>query len=118
MQVGDPVYAARGGLVIKAIDWFTKQGGPELVKAANRIVILHEDGTMASYVHLIYKGVLVKEGDRIEMGQKIGYSGLTGYTNGTHLHFVVRKERDISIPIYFRGHEQKELKMGKKYSYK
>ena len=115
LNVGEPVYAAREGLVIKTVDWFTKQGGEELVNAANKIVILHEDGTMASYVHLDYKGVLVQEGQYVEKGQKIGISGLTGKTSGPHLHFVVRKENDIAIPVYFKGYEGKVLKRGRRY---
>ncbi len=118
LNVGEPVYAARGGLVIKVIDWFTKQGGKELIKAANRILILHNDGTIASYVHLDYKGSFVKEGDIVAMGDKIGVSGLTGYTRGPHLHFVVRKERDIAIPIHFDGYLNENLKQGKKYRIK
>jgi murein DD-endopeptidase MepM/ murein hydrolase activator NlpD len=97
------------------IDWFTKQGGEELINSANRIIILHKDGTMASYVHLDYKGSLVQEGQRVVEGEKIGVSGLTGFTNGPHLHFVVRKENDIAIPVYFKGYMGKTLKRGKKY---
>ena len=115
LKVGDPVYAARDGLVIKSIDWFTKSGGKELVNAANRIVILHKDGTFASYVHLKYKGTLVKVGDQVKRGQKIGYSGNTGQSSGPHLHFVVRKENDLAIPVYFKGYKGKVLKQGKKY---
>ncbi|MCH2490872.1 MAG: M23 family metallopeptidase [Flavobacteriales bacterium] len=115
LNVGETVFAAREGTVVKVIDWFSKQGGRELINAANKIVILHSDGTLASYVHLDYKGSFVKEGAYVEKGQKIGISGLTGYTRGPHLHFVVRKERDISIPIYFKGYEGKTLKKGKRY---
>ena len=102
-------------MVIKSIDWFTKSGGKELVNAANRIVILHKDGTFASYVHLKYKGTLVKVGDQVKRGQKIGYSGNTGQSSGPHLHFVVRKENDLAIPVYFKGYKGKVLKQGKKY---
>ena len=115
LNVGESVYAARPGIVVKVIDWFTKQGGKELINAANKIIILHSDGTFASYVHLDYKGSLVQEGEFVEKGEKIGFSGLTGYTRGPHLHFVVRKERDVSIPIYFKGFEGKTLKKGKRY---
>ena len=115
LNIGEPVYAAREGIVIKVIDWFTKQGGTELRNAANRIIILHSDGTFASYVHLDYKSSFVKEGETVKRGQKIGLSGLTGFTRGPHLHFVVRKENDIAIPIYFRGYEGKVLKQGKRY---
>lgn len=115
LNVGETVYAARGGLVVKVIDWFTKQGGKELEKSANKIVILHSDGTFGTYAHLHYKGSLVKEGEQVDKGQKIGISGLTGYTNGPHLHFVVRKENDIAIPIYFKGYSGKQLKQGRRY---
>jgi hypothetical protein len=115
LNVGEAVFAAREGVVVRAIDWFTKRGGPELRNAANRIVILHDDGTIASYVHLDYRGVLVREGERVSKGQKIGISGLTGFTRGPHLHFVVRKERDIAIPVYFEGYAGKRLKQGKRY---
>ena len=115
LNVGEPVFAAREGMVVKVIDWFSKQGGKELIHAANKIIIQHPDGTLGSYVHLDYKGSLVKEGDFVKKGQKIGISGLTGYTRGPHLHFVVRKERNISIPIYFKGYEGKNLKQGKRY---
>ncbi|WP_224483862.1 M23 family metallopeptidase [Robertkochia aurantiaca] len=73
LDVGEPVYAARSGMVFKVIDWFTKQGGEELKYAANKIVIRHDDGTMASYVHLDYRGSFVKEGDWVEEGEKIGF---------------------------------------------
>lgn len=115
LNVGESIFAAREGTVVKVIDWFSKQGGKELIDAANKIIILHSDGTLASYVHLDYKGSLVKEGEFVQRGQKIGISGLTGYTRGPHLHFVVRKERDISIPIYFKGYEGETLKKGRKY---
>lgn len=115
LNVGESVFAAREGMVVKVIDWFSKQGGKELLNAANKIIILHSDGTLASYVHLDYNGSFVKEGEFVKKGQKIGVSGLTGYTRGPHLHFVVRKERDISIPIYFKGYEGKTLKKGKRY---
>lgn len=109
------MYAAREGLVVKVIDWFTKQGGTKLVKAANKIVIMHPDGTLGTYAHLHFKDSFVVEGEQVTRGQKIGISGLTGNTSGQHLHFVVRKEKDISIPINFEGYKGKVLKRGKRY---
>ncbi|TXG35780.1 M23 family metallopeptidase [Seonamhaeicola maritimus] len=115
LNIGESVHAARDGLVVKAIDWFTKQGGIELRNSANKVVILHSDGTLATYAHLDYKGIFVKEGQKVEKGQKIAVSGLTGHTRGPHLHFVVRKENDIAIPVYFKGYEGEVLKKGKRY---
>ncbi|WP_299228662.1 M23 family metallopeptidase [uncultured Psychroserpens sp.] len=118
LEIGELVFAAREGLVVQVIDWFTKYGGKSFMKKANKIVIMHDDGTIASYVHLDYKGSFVKVGDRVSKGQKIGVSGLTGFTSGPHLHFVVRKERDIAIPIYFEGYENQELKRRRRYKVK
>lgn len=115
LEIGEQVHAAREGRVIKVVENFNESGGRELLWKANRIVVLHSDGTTASYVHLDYDGSLVEEGDYVERGQHIGYSGNTGFTRGPHLHFVVRKERDLSIPVYFEGYEGVELKKRKKY---
>ena len=115
MKVGEPVHAARGGIVVKTIEHFKKSGGRELLWKANRIIILHEDGTTASYVHLKYEGSLVEPGDTVERGQLIGYSGNTGFTRGPHLHFVVRREDDLAVPVYFEGYAGKQLQKGKRY---
>jgi hypothetical protein len=34
---------------------------------------------------------------------------MTGFTRGPHLHFVVLRERDISVPIRFEGYEDRDL---------
>lgn len=115
LEVGEPVHAAREGVVIKVEKHFKDHGGEEYKYKANRIILLHEDGTTASYVHLDYNGVLVEEGEYVEKGQHIGYSGLTGFTRGPHLHFVVRRGKDIAVPVYFEGYEGKVLKRRKRY---
>jgi len=109
LEVGEAVHAARSGTVAKVVDWFREAGDRSRIKEANLIVVLHEDGTMAHYVHLDHGGSLVKQGDRVEVGQEIGRSGMTGFTGGPHLHFVVMRERDIAIPIRFEGHEDRDL---------
>ncbi|MEM7297559.1 MAG: M23 family metallopeptidase [Bacteroidota bacterium] len=115
LEIGEPVHAAREGIVVKVQENYTKAGGKEFLWKANRIIILHEDGTTASYVHLDYNGSLVEEGERVEKGQLIGRSGNTGFTRGPHLHFVVRKEKDLAIPVYFEGYEGIVLKQRKRY---
>jgi murein DD-endopeptidase MepM/ murein hydrolase activator NlpD len=117
MPEGDTVCAARSGIVIQIEDRFTENGGIELRDNANQIVILHEDGTMAFYVHLLNNGVLVQPGDTISTGQMIGLSGNTGYSTKPHLHFVVREAPKTSVPVYFRGLKRKKLKMGSRVSH-
>ena len=109
LEIGEPVHAARAGTVVNVVDWFREAGDRSRIDEANLIVVLHDDGTMAHYVHLDHEGALVTEGERVERGQRIGTSGMTGFTRGPHLHFVVRRERDIAVPIRFEGYEDRDL---------
>jgi murein DD-endopeptidase MepM/ murein hydrolase activator NlpD len=90
MPSGTPIRAARGGTVVRAIEEFS-QGGLEeqFKKRANLIFILHEDGTIARYLHLKQGGTQVDVGDRVAAGDLIGFSGNTGYSQNPHLHFDV-----------------------------
>lgn len=95
MPEGTAVHAARGGIVIRLKTDSTKGGDdPELANAGNYVTILHDDGSLASYVHLRKGGAVVSAGDRIKDGQIIGYSGNTGYSTEPHLHF------EVKIPVY------------------
>lgn len=120
-KIGDTIYAAREGKVVMIKEDSKKYGrSRKFAKYANYITIQHNDGTTASYYHLRYNGVLVKKGDLINRGDKIGISGMTGFTTTPHLHFVVHKatekEGNISIPIEFQGYVGRKFKKGKRYS--
>ena len=101
IPIGDTIVAARSGRVVSAIEHFTERGGREYRDKANQVVIYHDDGTLAFYVHLDKDGALVEVGDLVEAGQNIGIAGFTGFTTTPHLHFVVRNFRD-AIPIQFK----------------
>lgn len=106
MPTGTPVYAARGGKVVM-FEEGNDRGGPteDMMQLANYITILHDDGTFADYSHLKYQGVKVKLGQKVRMGQLIGYSGATGFATGPHLHFDVKKAKRgggfMSLPVRF-----------------
>lgn len=97
------VSAARGGTV-GFIDVNNKKGGADenLMQQANKIIVCHDDGTIAVYAHLRYKGSLVTIGEAVYAGQIIGFSGNTGYSTTPHLHFVVLAGSK-SVPIQFKG---------------
>jgi murein DD-endopeptidase MepM/ murein hydrolase activator NlpD len=107
MPVGERVVAARAGKVVVVIDGF-ERGGPvkSLQSKANAVVVLHDDGTFASYGHLA-KGVAVKQGEAVAVGQLLGRSGNTGYTSEPHLHFAVwaldQAGEASTVPIRFAG---------------
>ncbi len=113
MKVGEPVHAAREGIVCYYQNEF-KEGGRDrdFTNKANRILILHEDGTIGYYNHLMFDGVVVELGEEVEQGQLIGYSGNTGYSTQPHLHFVVRVAEE-SVPFRIEG--IRKLKKGKVY---
>ncbi len=101
---GTPVLAARRGKVMQVQGNFTENGTDPLRdrQRANFIRILHEDGSMAVYAHLRANGVLVRSGQQVETGQRIGLSGNTGYSTAPHLHFVVQANTGMqlqSVPV-------------------
>ncbi|WP_299226008.1 M23 family metallopeptidase [uncultured Psychroserpens sp.] len=114
--IGDTITAARSGRV-----FFVKEDSKEHCKTSkcaskgNKVLIIHDDGTMAHYVHLDFEGALVEIGDHVSVNQPIGISGMTGFTTIPHLHFVMYKARSKSIPYYFKGFRRKKLKQGKYY---
>ena len=53
--------------------------------AGNSIYIDHGNGVVSMYFHL--SKPIVKEGDKVQRGQAIGLSGMSGRATGPHLHF-------------------------------
>ncbi len=87
---GEKVLAARDGKVVQVNDDNNQHcATKDCAKYNNRIVILHNDGSFAEYVHLKHKGAMIKKGDIVKQGQPIAYSGNTGWSKGPHLHFAV-----------------------------
>ncbi|MEO0469781.1 MAG: M23 family metallopeptidase [Bacteroidota bacterium] len=121
IPIGDTICAARDGIVAGVIQHHNKGGGSRKYRDfANFITLYHEDGIMTQYVHLVKDGALVEKGDRVGAGQKIGISGLTGFTSAPHLHFNVLKPVSrgaVSIPVQFEQMDGKALKKGMKVSH-
>jgi murein DD-endopeptidase MepM/ murein hydrolase activator NlpD len=88
MPEGTPIIAARGGVVVKIENDQTGKGANP---SGNFVRILHNDGTMGVYLHLMRGSVTVREGERVMVGSALARSGNTGNSTGPHLHFVVQR---------------------------
>jgi hypothetical protein len=90
MAEGTPICASRAGVAYRVADHFRAGGThPSFKPKANTIHVLHADDSIAAYVHLSHHGSCVRAGDRVAIGQVIGYSGNTGWSGSPHLHFHV-----------------------------
>ena len=78
-DVGTPIFAAAGGVVVYA--GYHHQYG-------NMIEIDHGNDFISRYAHA--SKLLVKEGEVVLRGRKIAEVGSTGRSTGPHLHFEVR----------------------------
>lgn len=107
MPEGTPILAARKGVVVEAIDVFSKSGlTSDFWNKANRVVVQHDDGTFALYYHLLHQGIKVKVGQQVSEGQELALSGNTGYSATPHLHFMVYRQTNggmESFPVLYRS---------------
>ena len=89
-DVGTPVFAAAGGVVISA------EKHPQY---GNMIEIDHGNDFVTRYAHA--SKLLVKAGDVVQRGRKIAEVGSTGRSTGPHLHFEVRYRGVAQNPARF-----------------
>jgi murein DD-endopeptidase MepM/ murein hydrolase activator NlpD len=77
--VGTPIFAAAEGEVVTA-GW--NSGG-----YGNLVKLRHPDGSLTLYAH--NQRLLVRNGQKVEQGQRIAEMGSTGRSTGPHLHFEI-----------------------------
>lgn len=87
-QRGYAIYAAAAGTV-RSAKW---DGG-----LGRAIRLDHGYGLGTVYGHM--SRLLVKEGDHVEAGQRIGLMGTTGHSTGPHLHFEVHVDGHPTDPF-------------------
>lgn len=88
--VGTPLHATADGVVVHA-GWSSGYG--RLVK------IKHAFGIETRYAHM--SKIIVKEGQRVSRGQRIGDMGASGRVTGPHLHYEVRVDGSAVNPMIF-----------------
>ena len=89
--IGTPVYAAADGQVVYAGNGIRGYG--------NLIVIQHEGDLLTVYAH--NSELLVAQGDKVRVGQRIALSGQSGHASGPHLHFEVRSGQIPVDPVSY-----------------
>jgi murein DD-endopeptidase MepM/ murein hydrolase activator NlpD len=92
-NAGTPVRAIGNGVVVRA-GWATGYG--------NLIELRHPNGFSSRYGHLRAFAKGIYAGAHVDIGQTIGYVGMTGLATGPHLHFeflVHGTQRDPRIAL-------------------
>ncbi|WP_246660363.1 M23 family metallopeptidase [Nitratireductor sp. XY-223] len=87
---GQAVLSTGAGKVVKA----GRKGG-----YGKMVEIDHGNGVTTRYAHL--SRILVKVGDAVDVGAKIGATGSTGRSTGPHLHYEVRINDNAVNPQRF-----------------
>ena len=89
-EKGEPIQAAAAGRVREA-----GRGG----RYGKYVLIDHGDGLQTLYAHA--SRLLVKRGQRVEVGDEVALVGQSGNARGTHLHFEVRSNGRTVDPLPF-----------------
>lgn len=106
MPMGAVITAARSGEVIHVVEHY--EDGDLRRGRNNRVLIRHDDGSVAWYAHLQQHSASVSQGEVVAVGRPIARCGNTGNTgNLPHLHFEVFREKPFvyadAIPVSFRN---------------
>jgi murein DD-endopeptidase MepM/ murein hydrolase activator NlpD len=88
---GTAICAAAAGTVIEA-GWKNDSYG-------YTVMLDHGNGRQTLYAHASI--LVVDEGDWVEAGQVIAYSGSTGNSTGPHLHFEIRLDGTCVDPLLY-----------------
>ncbi len=83
------IIAVADGVVVSAVDGYGNTY-PNSRIYGNYVILSHGNGWYSLYGHLL-KGLRVGKGDAVKQGQTLGQMGNTGYSNGQHLHFELRR---------------------------
>lgn len=68
-------------------------------ECGNGVVIEHGTGWVSQYCHMKKGSIRVKPGASVKAGTVLGHVGLSGFTEFAHLHFEVRKGKEVIDPF-------------------
>lgn len=93
---GLDILGKEGQLVLSASTGTVVYSGSGLLRYGKLIIVKHNETFLSAYAH--NKELLVKEGDKVKIGQRIAVMGKTGMNNAK-LHFQIRKYGKPIDPI-------------------
>lgn len=91
VPAGTPIKAAENGVVIYA--------GNGLKELGNTVLVRHDDGTVTVYGNA--NTLKVARGQKVQRGQTVAESGMTGNAKRPQVHFEVRKDAAPVNPMTF-----------------
>lgn len=91
-EIGTPVFASDSGVVAAVSD---TDSACRRASYGKWILIRHPNNLSTLYAHLSATGV--SAGQEIGRGERIGYSGMSGYATGPHLHFSVFASQAVRV---------------------
>ena len=89
-SIGTPVVAPRTGHVL-AVGYSPSFG--------HFLRLAHDDEYVSFFAHL--SRIDVSVGDRVDQGERIAYSGNTGWSTAPHLHFGLFRAGQFVDPIHY-----------------
>lgn len=97
---GTPILAALSGVVVETGN---TDAVPGCYSFGKWVVVKHPNGISTLYAHL--SSISASAGQTVVTGDTLGYSGMTGYATGPHLHFAVYASEGLKIMTLaqFRG---------------
>jgi len=98
MPIGTPVQAALAGTVLgtgNTDQYHSPTTGAQCYSFGKWVMVKHANGLATLYAHL--SQVSVSTGQSVATGAVVGYSGMTGYATGPHLHFGVYASAGVKI---------------------
>jgi hypothetical protein len=105
MRDGVPVVASAPGIVIGTRDGMSDVGlanGRAAIsgrECGNTAAIHHGGGWVTQYCHMRKGSVLVKKGQRVKRGDRLGLVGLSGNTQFPHVHISLRLNKRVIDPF-------------------
>lgn len=90
-------YGAPTGTTVRSVGDGVVESAGRQNGYGNVVQLLHGNGKSTLYAHL--SRIDVRQGQRVDQGQRIGAVGATGWATGPHLHFEFRVNGQFQDPL-------------------